>query len=324
MNKIDLLTIYPCTFNSITSIDSIDSFHAMKAYFLTRSFKNLDHNFNIVPLFFPEFYIKKHRNAYQKFLGLCGQQGININKVENVLFGSVCMMQFFKFGLGPLMSTIPGKVIRSEDHQGKPVSDSRIWTIGHYQKREVDWNVVNGGLIVASDVFTPKQDWDSKILRIHVDHNYKDQPEIFDEIKKTLFKIKEKITTHPDWDELEIYYHDRRCSIEELGHFDFKPLPMSQLSNLYGSCHISFMSHKESLGMYPIEMLSSGSVLIGHKELLVPELRNEYPFIDIFTLDIDYLLSKNNLITSSKIGRTHILKYDLDQYADKILDIIRN
>lgn len=321
MKNIDLLAIYPCHPNSLISIDNINSFHSMKAFFLNRSFKKISPHLKISSLFYPNFY-QKSKNKYEDFLNLCLDQNIDINQVRNVLFGSVCMLGYFKYGLRPLMDVIPGRLIKIEDHEGKPISNNRIYTIGHYQKTAVSWNVIDAGLTVASDIFVPKQDWNSKILKIHVDHNYLNQPEIFKEIKTLLQSIETKTKNHPDWDCVKIYYHDRECSISNLGHFDFRPLPMSKLSDIYGSCHIGIMSHKESLGMYPLEILSSGAVLINHPELLVSELQNAYPYLNINNIDIDLLLKKEFLQHQSQEGRKHILKYDLDQYASKILSVI--
>lgn len=323
MSKIDLLTVYPCRAQAIQSIDNIECFHSMKAYFLTRAFNALDHNYNIVQLFYPNYYqLGKNKIICDEFLDLCKKQNIDINRVENILFGSVCMFTFFKFGIERLMNIIPGKIIRSEDCEGKAVANSRVVTISHYRKKLVDWNVINGGLIVASDVFVPKQDWGSKVLKIHVDHNYKNVPEIFSSIKNLLFKIQQKIKGHTQWNELIIYYHDRQCSIDDLGHFNFKTLPITELAELYGQCHISIMSHKESLGMYPLEVKSAGSVLISENGLLVPELQNEYGYLKLNSLDLDLLLDKDFLIKNSIEGRKQMIDYDIDRYAKKILDII--
>jgi hypothetical protein len=321
MKKIDLLVIYPCHSTAIESVENIKCFHSMKAYFLNRSFNGLNQDLNIVPLFWPNYYTKS-KNKFRDLQIQCEQQNINIDDVQNILFSSVCMFTFFKYGLGQLVEKIPGKIIKCEDHEGKPLYSEKLCTIGHFQKQLVPWNFVNGGLIVASDHFVPLQDWESKILKVHIDHNYLIQPNIFPKIKELLLTIQEKIVNHPDWNSLEIFYHDRQSSIDELGYFDFSHLSMPALAKIYGSCHIGIMSHRESLGMYPLEILSSGAILITDKNLLVAELRNEYPFKEIDDINLDLLLDKTMLMNDSLKNRNHIKKYHFDNYASKILDLL--
>lgn len=321
MEKIDLLVIYPCVSTVIESDENIKCFSSMKAYFLNKSFNALNPDLNIVSLFWPNYYAKS-KNKFRDLQVQCKQQNINIDDVQNILFSSVCMFTFFRHGLGQLVEKIPGKIIKCEDHEGKPLYSEKLWTIGNFQTRLVPWNFVNGGLHVAFDNFVPLQNWESKILKIHIDHNYLNRPNIFPKIKELILTIQEKIINHPDWNSLEIFYHDRQSSIDELGHFDFSHLSLRDFAKICGSCHIGIMSHQETLGMYPLEILSSGAILITDKNLLVSELRNEYPFREIDDINVDLLLDKTTLIYDSLKNRNYVKKYHFDNYASKILDLL--
>lgn len=325
-SHIDLLVLYPCEKKVLYSMDEIASYNEMRSFFLHESIEKIkSKKTHIVHACLPGFWHKKSKEKFDKLANELSNQNIDISTVNNMIF---CTIGGYKPFRGDskqkLIDTVKGKTLKLDDYEVRLAGHNRLCTVGHFQKGYCDPNeFLLGGLTVASHIFLPKQNFDDRILKIHIDHNFQGRETVFKKIKEILYEIENRIKTHYFWKDLEIYYHSKKESIERLGHFDFSNISLSSLANLYGSCHIGFMSHRETLGQYPLELLSCGAIVIGDTANHLPkEVSEQFSITDINDFSIDEIIDPEYVRKNITKNREKILKFDFDNYSRKILNFI--
>ena len=326
MEKIDLLVLYPCEKTVLNSMDKISSYNEMRSFFLHESIEKIkSKKTHVVHACLSEFWHKKSKEKFDKLTTELAHQEIDVATVNNMIF---CTIGGYKSFRGDskqkLIDTVKGKTLKLDDYEVRLAGHNRLCTVGHFQKGYCDpEEFLLGGLTVASHVFVPKQNFSDRILRIHVDHNFQDRETVFEKIKEILYEIESKIKNHCFWKDLEIYYHSQKESIERLGHFNFTNIPLSSLANLYGSCHVGFMSHRETLGQYPLELLSCGANVIGDPVNHLPkEVSQQFAITDINNFSIDEVIDPEYIERNIMINREKVLKFDFDNYSRKIFNFI--
>lgn len=323
---IDLLIIYPCEIYKIKSLDLVDSYDVMQSFFVEQNIKKYYNNKNIVTIGLNIWRPKKEKAKFSfSFFQNCLQnQGIDLNEVKHVLFTKLGPERQFEKGfIKNLLDVISGNIYKFEDANRNVYDIDRFYTIGHFTKKGPTDNYIDCGLSVATDLFYPAEIKNNEEFVVHVDHNYPNIANYVEDIKQFLFLLENKISTNSQWKRLKLIYHDREAAIDDLGHFDFKNIKITDLAEVYRHCHLGIISHRESLGQYPLEMLSSGvNVLSMTKlDLLIP-VKEQLPLLHYNTLKIDALLDPMWLEASSRDNRQHMLKYDYSLFVRKFTDHI--
>lgn len=322
-NKIDLLIVYCVDENTLKSLKCVTNYPEMKTYFFHHALMRSQaiQNKKIALVHLPDFWGSKSKNKFQEFKTLLTNQGIDISKVDNLLFALLGSLKVFRQdSLTELCNSITGKIYKFEDRDIRCSPYDKIQTIGHYQVAKEANNFLNAGFTIARDVFVPIQDFDSGVFKVHVDHDLEKRENIFTEIKTILRELKTRIMNHSHWRDLKVYYHDKICEIADIGHSNYGYLAVDELAQVYGACHLAFLSHKETLGQYPLEMLSCGVNVIARKTHLN---HKELPVIDVDgSINYDMLLDNQLIKTSISKNRDSTSSFSFDNYAHKILEFI--
>lgn len=322
-NKIDLLIVYCVDKKILNSLKYVTNYPEMKTYFFHKALMRSQtiQNKKIAFVYLPGFWNSKSKNKFQEFKTLIADQGIDISQVDNLLFALLGSLKVFRQNsLTELCNSITGKIYKFEDKDIRCSPYDKIQTIGHYQQAKQTNNFLNAGFTVARDVFVPIQDFDSIVFKVHVDHDLEKRENIFPEIKTILFELKNRIMNHAHWQDLEVYYHETICEIEDIGHSNYGHLTLDKLAKVYGACHLAFLSHTETLGQYPLEMLSCGVNVCARKTHL---MHNELPIIDVDgPIDYDMLLDNQLIQTSIGKNRESVSNFSFDNYVHKIIQFI--
>jgi hypothetical protein len=230
--------------------------------------------------------------------------------------------QFHKSLLDKILNEISGSVYKFEDCNIRLFDNQRICTIGHFTTGNNVSNYFDAGVSVANDIFVPNQNFSDGIFKVHVDHNYVGVDNSFKEIKVFLQDLESKVQRDSYWKNLEVYYHDSVCDINDLGHFDFNNLDILSLAKIYSQCHLSFISHRESLGQYPLEMLSSGAgVVLLNDKFLKDSIRDNLEKFLITDMS-QISLCVDDLLRQQKNNRNNVLKYSYFAFVNNILKFI--
>lgn len=166
------------------------------------------------------------------------------------------------------------------------------------------------GPMFNSEYLYPEKQYNNLI--IHIDHHYQGRSDCFSQIVKLINGLKHNQYFQTYWNNFEIYYHGLK--LEDITDFDFyiRPpnIPYSELTAIYRKCHVGFISHRETLGMYPIEMAAAGAIPILLDDLFLPipmqKIVNCFSCKENFW---DTLLPKINKDTAYKTS------YDMKDYS---------
>lgn len=323
---IDLLIIYPCETYKIKSLDLVDSYDVMQSFFVEQNIKKYYKNKNIVTIGLNIWRPKKEKSRFSfSFFQNCLQdQYLDIKDVKHILFTKLGPeRQFKKNFIKDLLDTISGNIYKFEDTNKNVYNRDRFYTVGHFTKQGPTNNYIDCGLSVATDLFYPAKIKSNEEFVVHVDHNYPNIANYFEDIKQFLFLLENKISKNSQWKRLKIIYHDRETPINEIGHYDFESIKITDLASIYQHCHLGIISHRESLGQYPLEMLSCGtSVLSMNKADLLTPVKKQLPLLDYDTLNIDNLLDPIWLESKCRYNRNYMLKYDYSLFVKKFIDYI--
>lgn len=321
---IDILVVYSCTQDTLTSLERVSNYDDMKAYFVHRSFRKIDHNLNIQHVCIPEIFNNddfKNPDIEYKFKKVLADHGVSLGLIKNILFAKL-KFRAIEYSMRSVLNAIPGRMYKFEDKNIKLSNNDRIQTIGHYIDVGATNNFFEAGLTVAHDVFEPVTTKD-KVLRVHIDHNLELRKECFKEIKGIVSDMQSKIASHPHWDSLEIIYHAQTELLDNIGHHNYSNVPLPNIAKLYGKTDIAFISHSETLGMYHLEQLSAGSTvcMLGPK-LLKKEVIDGLPIIK--NVRTDTLLDPGYLMSRRMRNRRSVEKFSFDNYVKRIVKFISN
>jgi len=309
-----ILIVYPCSQAVLDDINLVTNYDEMKAHLIYKNTQGCKH------LACPEiFYHDDFKSDDIEFIfkDACRVNNIHLGTVSHILFAKL-KFRAVEHSLRCLLDIIPGCLWKLEDKNIKISNNSRIKTIGHYTDTGSTQNYYDVGQVVAHDLFVPQQQMD-RILRIHVDHNLHKRKHCFTEIKQTLKRIESYIPQTEHWTDLEVTYHDKICDIDDIGHMDYGSIPITELAAIYSKTNIAFVSHKETLGMYHLEMLSAGASVICLQPFLHKSIFGNLPLIKNYQHD---LLDPYVLFQRVYSNRNAVLDYTFKTYTDKILKII--
>lgn len=322
MNSKSLL-IYPVENYSISSIRNVNSYDSMQAFFIERNVKS---NVNIdtvcLPLWRPKR--QKHKISWQIFKKALTNKGLDLRNYKNIVFTKLGPeRQFDKDIIHNILKNITGNIYKFEDTNIRLYDIERFFTLGHfitYPKNIHRYK--NLGLSVSTDIFRPRQNFD-KNFYVHVDHNYPKVANYFLDIKNFLYRLESEITKHTHWQRLKIIYHTKESSIKDLGHYDTTDIDINFLANLYGRSYLGLISHRESMGQYPIEMLSCGANIISFNEEDLPkQVKDQLTIINYNDLDYKKLLDLELLKQNIKDNRKNSIKFDYSNFTNRLIEIL--
>lgn len=327
MNIIDLLVIFPCNQKVLDDIKLVNDYNSMQAFFINQAIKKLS-NKNIVCVGLDNLWKPKQKGVKNKITlnmlqSSLQEYQINFGDCNHVLFTHLgAHKQFHKTVIDEILQQIYGAIFKFEDFNHRLFTDQPVYTIGHYTKGDNIFQYFDAEISIASDIFLPNQSYDDRIFKVHVDHNFHGRNECFDEIKNFLYDLENRLKKSNYWKTLEVYYHDRLCKIDEIGHFNYNHLDIVSLAEIYGQCHLSFVSHRETLGQYPFEMLSAGvGVVLLQNSFLNGPVRQKIDSILIKSID-ELSLDPSDLKRSGENYRSISLNYSYDLFVDKMLGFI--
>lgn len=317
----NLTIVYPMLLDSITDLRNCVDYPTMQAHYIYRYA-----NKKTISVGTPYNWLyKSSSNKFKDLFDILNDHGINLNNVENLLITGVNSLKYFtKVELKRLQDSIKGNLYQIDDSNFN--QNLYSFTFSHYTKQShASDRSMEISLAVASDLFQPRQNFSDKEFVVHVDHRWTktERLECFREIRDKLFLLQELVDQSTRWNRLKIIYHTEEINdIQRIGTYDPHPVSIIDLANIYGSCHLALLSHAETLGQYPLEMLSSGASILMHRKMIPKETRGLYPFdtYDRFNYK-DYL----NIVDEKIIdkNRQSILKYDYSLWVEKMITRIR-
>ena len=321
-SNIDLLVIFPCKKDVLLSIDNIKDYASMQAYFINQYIYDNHKNIKTICIdnIWKEKYTKQ-RVSFSELKAAIEGQGIKLKNCKNILFTKLGVSkQFGQKTINQLTASTDANLFKLEDCNIRLINE--FVTIGHFYNSNNDKNFFNAGLSVCTNTFTPKFLNDT-IFRVHVDHNYQGVDNYFPIIKNLLHKLKDKIYHHTYWTDLEVTYHTQKESIDSLGHFNVTNVGICNLAKIYSKSNLSFLSHRESMGQYQLEMLSCGvNTVLPNKSAIPENIRNQLPLIYYKDIDFDKILDLEFLKHSKLMNRKLSLNYDYKKYVDKIKECV--
>lgn len=121
-------------------------------------------------------------------------------------------------------------------------------------------------------------DKSNSILTLHIDHPWPWRSQYFETIQQRLFELQEnQIYKKYGFDELEIIYHTIPVTDIKSINDNLTPPDISflELSKIYRKTHVAFISHRETMGSYHLEMAATGATVISPSRKALPgETRN--------------------------------------------------
>lgn len=252
------------------------------------------------------------------------RQNKSIEDYENLLICGVnSLKRFTTASIFRLGSMIRGSLFQIDDSNFN--QDKGFITLAHYiKKNHSSEHSIDLGLAVDTETFRPGDKNLSGQLIVHVDHRWTKTARLdgFDTIKSIISEMKSIIDQDDRWNSIKVVYHTEEISdISTLGEYDPKNTSMEDLAAIYSKTHLAFVSHAETLGQYPLEMLSSGASVVMHRKFIPKETRNLYGFLDITEFDPKKFLREVNSEEFSA-NRSQAEKFSYSIWVDKMLDRI--
>jgi len=313
--------VYPMPLTDISNLKNCIDYPTMQAHYI---YKYTNKKITAVGTPYNWLQLRsadKHKDLFDIF----NEHKVNLNTVKNLIITGVNAAKYFtSTELTRIKKSIKGDIYQIDDSNFN--QSPFCQTFSHYTKKShANDRSIELSLAVASDLFLPHQDFESRELVVHVDHRWTktSRLECFDEVKECLRLLKNLVERSSRWKGLKIIYHTETVEdIDIIGTYDPKPMPITELAELYGSCHLAFLSHAETLGQYPLEMLSAGASILMHRKMIPKETRGLYPFKTYDNIDYENFLNTVNENTI-RDNRQSVIKYDYSLWVEKMLTRMR-
>ena len=138
-----------------------------------------------------------------------------------------------------------------------------------------------GPMYDGSSLYPDKQY--SKLV-LHIDHHLPGRGDCHLQIIEKIKELSQNQMFKDCWNGYELYYHGIKLNnIEDLDFYNKPPnIPFANLSAIYRKTHVGFLSHRETMGLYPVELAACGSVVaVFSPEFMPPSM------YDIITVEFD-------------------------------------
>jgi hypothetical protein len=145
---------------------------------------------------------------------------------------------------------------------------------------EESHNQIHIGPLFNEEYLYPEKQYENLIL--HIDHHYPGRWDWSENIKKLITDLEKNEFFKENWNNYEVYYHTKKLnSIDDFDYYNPPhSIPFSELSKIYRQAHIGFVSHRETLGMYPIEMAATGAMLATTRKIVKPSMFNYFNHVN--------------------------------------------
>jgi len=295
-------------FPSEPYLENVTCYDSMQAFFVWKQVRN-NLNFEYIVLDYP-IKRSKIRIPKEEVERQLATKNIKLENIDNIIMTKVNGLKLLEKGLArEMLNKIKGKMYKFEDTANRIYENDRLITVGHFGKLK-NPRYLNAGFAIG-DVYY-KTDTDDDILRIHVDHNYPKVLEFYDIIKKKLHKLSKKHT-------IEVWYHDRPCNIDDIGHFRFNKIPIQSLAHVYSMMDFAFVTHRESLGHYAFEMAKTGvPVILPDNVCLLPEIKKN--LITTHISNMEQLFIKTNYDRVVSQNKQKMLEYTFYNFLKNIFN----
>lgn len=320
-NQIDLLVVYPLPVELIENVENVFDYGSMQSCFMHQHLKNRkDIKIQFLGTSY-EWITEYSKEKDQQLINKLNEIGINIHNIKNILITGVQSSKCFKGqSISNILSKISGNIYQMADSNNFVLEN--VHTIGHYDRLGGDHLQASvAGLAVNTELFRPNKSLKDNFI-VHVDHRMLGRFECFDKIKEKLHLIKDLVSKSNRWSGLEIYYHSELITdIDELGAYDPLVVKITQLNEIYSKSHLAFVSHSETLGQYPLEMLSCGTTIITRPKLIPKQVARQIIWNDIDSFNYENYISEVSEKDFQK-NRDSVLNYDYKNFIDNIIKII--
>lgn len=183
-----------------------------------------------------------------------------LDEYPNVIFvGAVPLKITHDNIIKDLQKNITGMFAEFNEYSIEPHGDIVFYALPDDKRFE---NRIWVGPMYDSENLYPDKKYDT--LVIHIDHHFPGRYDCFERIRSLINELKHNDYFKKNWKNFEVYYHSQQVEdIDQVDFYDIPPnIPFSDLSAIYRKTHVAFLSHRETLGMYPIEMTASGAYLV--------------------------------------------------------------
>lgn len=192
-----------------------------------------------------------------------------LNQYENVLFvGAIPLKLAHASIIEYFKKNVKGLFAVCNEYKIKVHGDYLFYAM----PEEGSENQIHIGPMFNSEYLFPEKQY--KKLILHIDHYYPGRADWSDGIKLAVQQLENNPYFKNHWEGYELYYHSQKLdSIEQFNFYEKPPnIPFSELAEIYRKSHIGFVSHRETLGMYPIEMAATGTMLATTPKMLAPSM----------------------------------------------------
>jgi len=178
------------------------------------------------------------------------------SEYENILFTGAIPAKLLNDKIkNDFKERVRGKLVEMSEYSREPIRDMVFFSLPDETTKD---KICVGPLYDDTELYFDKQ-FDKLIL--HIDHHLQGRKDCHEKIINCIKKLESNDYFQKNWNGYEIFYHGKKINdIDDLDFYNRPPnIPFKLLSKIYRSSHVAFLSHRETLGLYPIEMAATGS-----------------------------------------------------------------
>lgn len=320
-NKSVLLIVHSYDYED--SLYHCKSFNEVQTYFIKKQLENRGYDCFVypgmswlgtkklvksIPANFHRIFPKQLLNSYRHVL-FTGAIPLKICNIE--------ILKWFK-------ENTSGLVMQMNEYRRDRGADYTFFAL---PDRGNDRQIFVGPMFDEESLY-PDQQYNT--LYLHIDHHFPGKGDCSKTISKLIENLPKNKLFQKNWDSFKIVYHSRY--IRDIESLDFynkpKNIPFKDLSAIYRKTHIGFLSHYETLGLYPLELTACGSlVVVCDKSHLKDEIRDLLDVVVYTDNDADNFwnmvlpkISEKQAITRKEL----VLKFSYNKSINTIVEKLDN
>lgn len=200
-----------------------------------------------------------------------------LNEYDNVLFvGAISLKHTHHTILDFFRKNVKGMFGAVNEGKREAPRDALFFMM----PEEESHNQIHIGPLFNEEYLYPEKQYENLIL--HIDHHYPGRGDWSEDIKKLIIDLEKNEFFNTHWNNYEVYYHTEKLnSIDDFDYYNPpSSIPFTELSKIYRQVHIGFVSHRETLGMYPIEMAATGAMLATIPKIVKPAMLNYFNHVN--------------------------------------------
>lgn len=245
--------------NSESYIDKLSEckdFEQVQTYFIKRNLENLGAECQVHAgrAWMGKKKVKKSSyDDYKKYFN----QNL-FNEFENILFTGAIPAKLLNDRIKEdFKLKVKGKLAEMSEYSREPLRDMVFFSLPDNNSKN---KICVGPMYDETELYFDKQ-FDKLIL--HIDHHLEGRKDCHEKIINCIKQLESSEYFKNNWKTYEIYYHGKKIdNIDSLNFYNRPPnIPFKDLSAIYRRSHVGFLSHRETLGLYPIEMAATGAFI---------------------------------------------------------------